>query len=171
MPTMPFTEAEALAANKNWGANCGPQALAFALQCKLDRAYNLISGFAAKRYMNPTMMSNAIYQAGRTFKSIPVPKRNAGGGLDIEPMFDARIAIVRIQFTGPWTKAGANPKWGYRFTHWIATWHEREVPLVFDCNCGIEAVSTWEIEVVPRITESIENADGGWFPTHIWRLL
>lgn len=39
MPVMtyPFTEDEMYAAAREWGCNCGPSALAFALQVPLDR--------------------------------------------------------------------------------------------------------------------------------------
>lgn len=166
----PFTEAEVRQANSAWGANCGPTALAFALQTTLDKVRPLIPRFAEKRFTNPTMMREAIHAAGRSFRDVSVPVRNRSGGLDIEPMFEPQLTIVRVQFTGPWTAPGANKLWAYRFTHWITTWAERSVPLVFDCNGGILSFDEWERDIVPEIIKTIPKADGGWHPTHIWRL-
>lgn len=170
MPTYPFTEEEARKAFEEWGCNCGPTALAFALQCKLPAVRYYLKGFEQKRYTNPTLMANAIREAGRTKIIQKVPSRTTAGGLNIDPMFHSKISVVRVQWTGPWTAPGANPRWAYRMTHWIATWLERDVPLVFDCNCGIRGFESWENQIVPEIVKSVDRADGGWHPTHIWTI-
>lgn len=182
----PFTEEQAQAAHDQWGCNCGPTALAFALQMPLSFVRPLLPDFPARKYTNPTMMREALKSAGQDFRIIKVPVRTPGGGLDIATMYgenpklkpdepfsmmtDSPPHLVRVQWTGPWTKAGANPKWGYRMTHWICTWLQRSVPLVFDCNGGVMHHEKWEAGIVPLITASIPRADGGWYPTHIWRL-
>lgn len=165
-------------ANKDWGCNCGPTALAFALQKDLETVRKAVFevGFYEKRYMNPTMMKRAIEILGATFCNVKCPVRNSGGGLDVEPMFPlseymSELSFVRVQWTGPWTQPGVNPRAAYGFTHWCVTWTERNVPLVFDCNSGITGLSEWENETVPRIAETIPRADGNWFPTHIWRVV
>lgn len=170
MPTYTFTEDEARAAYDAWGCNCGPSALAFALQCSLDKVRPLIPDFEAKRYTSPTMMRTALETVGRNFIDVRPKPRTAGGGLDIEPMFCHLMSLVRIQWTGPWTAPNANPKWAYRQTHWIATWTERNVALIFDINGGVRGPQSWEEEIVPMILEGIPRADGSWYPTHIWRL-
>jgi hypothetical protein len=89
----------------------------------------------------------------------------------IDAMFSGPMALVRIQWTGPWIINGKPQKWAARQTHWIAAWAERGVPLVFDVNCGIQGFLQWEHETVPRITETVDRADGGWFPMNVWRLI
>ncbi len=168
MPTYTFTEEEARTAHNEWGCNCGPSALAFALQVSLDTVRPLLSGFDAKKYTNPTMMKRALEIKGRRFSNVRPPS--------IDRMFDehefqGRLALVRIQWTGPWTAPDVrNQRWSYRQTHWITTWTERSVPLIFDCNGGIQDLNSWEQKIVPLLTGAIERADGGWYPTHVWRL-
>lgn len=160
--TAPFTPEELAAANREWGCNCGPSALAFALRASLSAARYAIQGFDEKRYTTPSMMKSAVAELGATIT--PVRK------VTIESMFSEWMALVRIQFTGPWTAPGANPRWAYRHTHWVATWTERGVPLMYDANEGITSLSAWEGDTLLRITSRIERADRGWFPTHVWRI-
>lgn len=184
---IPFTDEQVRTAYQTWGCNCGPLALAFAMQMPLSFVKPLIPNFQSKRHTNPTMMRAALNAAGQEFKVIQLPVQKPGWGLDIAPMYGERSNppldycpcpyktespphLVRVQWTGPWMEAGAKPKWRYRHTHWICTWLERGRPLVFDCNGGIMHHDTWETEIVPMICETIPQADGGWLPTHIWRL-
>ena len=173
MPTCKFDQADLIKANEDWGCNCGPASLAFALQVCLEDVRNpmMLAGFALKRHTTPTIMNAALVAMGVQKRSVKVPVRTTEGGLDIEPLFNGQsIALVRIQWTGPWTKPGTNQKWAYRQTHWVATWQERGVPLVFDCNGGIRSFDGWEMDIVPKLTSQYSRADGGWFPTHIWKV-
>jgi hypothetical protein len=166
--TYPFTEQEMTAASQEWGCNCGPSALAFALQKPLNAARHAIPGFDQKRYTSPMMMKAALAFLDREFVAVKAPHRVPQ---DVEPVFAGPMSLVRVQWTGPWTAPGANPKWAYRQTHWIAAWAERGVPLVFDCNGGIRGFTSWESEIVPLILKLYPRADGGWFFTNVWRLL
>lgn len=60
MLTYPFTEADAQRAYDEWGANCGPNALAFALQIPLEEVRDVIPQFDERRYTSPTMMRQAV---------------------------------------------------------------------------------------------------------------
>ena len=164
--TYPFTEAEFKAASDAWGCNCGPGALAFACQISLDRVRAAIPDFDAKRYTSPTMMIAAIAALGRRHWPEVVSGREFP-----ERLFPDDMSLVRIQWTGPWTAPGANPKWAYRQTHWIASWWEPEQHFVFDINGGLMTVDRWKAEIVPLITAHVPRADGGWKPTHVWRLI
>lgn len=164
----PFTEADMQKASEVWGCNCGPSALAFALQKPLDAVRHAIAGFDEKQYTSPTMMAGALAFFKRAYRVYRPAAFVAGRPTDIEPMFHDVPALVRIQWCGPWTKPGSNPRWAYRQTHWICTWKERGVALVFDCNSGVTAASTWVDETVPFIVKHVPRADGEWFPTHIW---
>jgi|SRR5581483_4611654 len=169
----PFTEENMAHAVEAWGANCGPSALAFACQVHIDAVRDVIPGFAEKGYTSPTMMKTALCNLGRQYIDMQNPKKCL--------LFAEKVALVRIQFTGPWTQPGANPKWAYWHTHWIATWQAIREPgyggamridnLLFDCNGGVQRFTEWEKNIIPLLTGSIRRADGGWFPTHIWRLV
>lgn len=171
----PFTAEEMQAAYDEWGCNCGPASLAFALQIGLDKVRGAIPGFEEKRYTSPTMMRAGVENLGRKFT-------NLVGHPDMlkKLMFSMDVALVRIQWTGPWTKTGANPKWAYRQTHWTACYRElREhgwdgemgvYDKVFDINGGIRSFDSWQKEIVPTLTALYPRADGGWYPTHVWRI-
>ena len=173
----PFTQEEADAAYDEWGCNCGPTSLAFALQLKLDSVRHAIPGFEDKRYTSPSMMRSALSMLGANWTVWPTC---VDGKRTNAAMFADKIALVRIQWTGPWTKPGANPKWAYRQTHWVCAWQVMQergrdgemkiFDLVFDCNSGITPFEEWKWEIVPLLTAAHPRADGGWFPTDVWRI-
>lgn len=163
----PFTEEEAEQAHKEWGCNCGPAALAFALQTKLENVRYAIPDFEKKRYTSPTMMKQALAKLRVPFTECRATHATMTSDVDLI----LRMRLVRIQWLGPWTAPGMNPKWAYHYTHWICAWRPFiGEPLVFDINGGVKTVYEWEQEIVPLITESIPRADGGWKPTHVWEV-
>jgi hypothetical protein len=158
----PFTEEDAQRAYDEWGCNCGPTALAFALQIPLDAVRSLIPDFEERRYTSPTMMRMALENAGVLFTKCRI---------DRSSMFQWEPCLVRIQWAGPWTDKGANPKWAYRQTHWIATYMvQRQAAMVFDVNGGVRGFQSWEKEIVPVLTDSVPRANGEWWPTDVWKL-
>lgn len=167
----PFTQAEFEAASKGWGANCGPGALAFALQVGLDVVRPAIPEFDARRYTSPTMMRQALDKLGVTWTQNAVAGRPKMPGEEPEIPFGELIALVRIQWTGPWTAPGANPKWAYRQSHWIAAWRDAQGAKVFDVNGGVMTFAHWKVEIVPLLTALYPRADGRWYPTHCWRVM
>ena len=166
----PFTEQQMQAASDEWGANCGPAALAFALRIGIDVVRGKIPGFEEKRYTSPTMMKAGLENLGFKYIAVTCPGND---NPRIAAMFANEIYLVRVQWTGPWTAPGASPKWAYRQTHWIATWMgvglAHKIPMVFDCNGGIMTHEAWRNNIVPLLTSQCPRADGGWFPTHVWR--
>lgn len=164
----PFTQAEAAAASQAWGCNCGPAALAFALRVDPDVVRPLIPHFDSRRYTSPTMMAAALDASGRSWKRRPQPTMDAPWGRLVE---DA-VSLVRVQWTGPWTAPGVNPRWAYRQSHWICGWLDGGVVMVFDVNGGIRTASSWRQEVVPPLLKAcVPRADGGWLPTHCWQVV
>jgi hypothetical protein len=159
-PRYPFTEAELQAAHEAWGANCGPGALAFALQIPIAKVRGAIPEFDTKRYTSPSMMKAALKHFGCSLVGArPVLARHAG---------PIDLALARIQWTGPWTAPGVPAPVAYRFTHWIATWMDGRELYVFDVNGGMRPLASWEEAVVPALTALYPKADGGWKPTHVW---
>lgn len=174
-----FTEADADEASRQWGCNCGPGALAAILGKPLHavRAACEASGFATRGYMSPTMMKAALASLGVHWHARTVDAFTLGG------LAFPNHGLARIQWEGPWTNAGANPKWAYRFTHWVASWKRLGAdvpvadavlsqlsPVVFDINGGVMSLDDWESDVVPLITASIPRADGDWHVTHCWEV-
>jgi hypothetical protein len=53
MPTYTFTQDEVRIAHEQWGCNCGPAAMAFALQIGLEPVRHAIPLFAERRYTSP----------------------------------------------------------------------------------------------------------------------
>lgn len=161
----PFTQEQANAAADSWGCNCGPAALAFACQKPLDAARYAIVDFDRKRYTSPSMMRAALAELRREIVTVRRPTR--------DEMFSHLPSLVRIQWTGPWSKPGVPAVAAYRHTHWVCCWLEGpEIeggpPLVFDVNGGVLHVSDWENEIVPLLLP--KDGDGKWHPTHVWRL-
>lgn len=159
----PFSAEDVQKASEEWGCNCGPTALAFACQMPLQRARETIPGFERKFYTSPTMMKAALASLGREYESISKPV--------LADVFDSeRVSLVRVQWCGPWTKEGSNPRWAYHATHWIAAWERGSQRYVFDGNCGTTQFERWHNEIVPQLTALHKRADGRWFATHVWRL-
>lgn len=163
---LPFTIADLHRAMEEWGCNCGPSALAFAIRSDLETARRAIPDFDRKRYTSPSMMKTALVSLRRFFTPVRNPTREA--------MFPPIVrSLVRIQFTGPWTQPGVNPKAAYCYTHWIATFRDDHparggTEYVFDVNCGVVAMEGWCRDLVPLLIP--RRGDGGWVPTHIWRI-
>ena len=86
--------------------------------------------------------------------------------------------MVRIQFCGPWTESGANPKWAYRQTHWVAAFRTvleegQKIGVakgVFDVNAGVQWLDDWKRLTVPKLAASYKRANGEWFVTHSWEV-
>jgi hypothetical protein len=178
MLTYPFTQEDFQQAYEEWGANCGPSALAFVLKLPIAAVRHRIPSFEERRYTSPTMMAVALRNLGREY--CEVLKQGPAVRLSDRDlsrvMFANQTALVRVQWSGPWTNPGVNPRWAYGHTHWIATWlditsrnHSTRTRMVFDCNGGIRSYENWQREIVPVLTK-YPRANGDWFPTHVWRL-
>lgn len=99
---------EADAAYEQWGCNCGPGAIAAIMGMRLDDVRPLMGDFEKKHYTNPTLMWEVLDRIGRPWRKV---------GKDWP-----RFGLARIQWEGPWSEPGQNPRWGYRQTHWVASW-------------------------------------------------
>lgn len=162
--TIPFSQQDIQHAFESWGCNCGPAALAAVLQVSLDDVRSAVQsvGFDQKRYTSPSMMERAVFTAGGK-----ITRRNL---VTDQRRFPLR-GLARIQWTGPWTAPGSNPKWAYRHTHWVASRRAGDQTAIFDINGGIMLLSDWEADIVPEILKQcVPRNDGGWYVTHSWEV-
>jgi hypothetical protein len=151
-----FTQEDAERAHREWGANCGPCALASTLGCSLDDLRPHLGCFESKGFMSPTMMKQAIIAAGYRH---------------YETAYAAPIhGLLRVQWEGPWMKPGVPARVAYGFTHWIAAKLINGESWIFDVNGGWRTRESWDREIAPIIAASIKRADGGWHFTHRWEV-
>ena len=156
-------------AHAEWGANCGPGALAAIMDMDIEEVRPHLGDFEAKRYMNPTMMFAALDSIGRPWRVAGAcwPRYNLGADW---PSY----GLARIQWEGPWTEPGVPIRARYRHTHWVAAQHGRTSGDigVFDTNAvangtGWVSLPDWEKHVVPFLLEEfVPRASGGWHITH-----
>ena len=150
--------AEADRAYDAWGCNCGPGAIAAIMGMTLDAVRPLMGDFERKKYTNPTLMWEVLDRIGRPWRKIGKAWPTFG--------------LARIQFEGPWTAPGVNPKAAYRHTHWVASWqHPDRGHGIFDINMtgngsGWGKIEHWESVIVPLLAANIPRADGKWHVTH-----
>lgn len=169
-----FSAADAQRAHEEWGANCGPGALAAILDLPIDAVRPALLKFDEKRYTNPAMMRGALNALAPGRHTWRVVQLGEGGTGWTWPTF----GLCRVQWCGPWTKPGVPPRVAYRHTHWIGVEQgepsqrtgERLVS-IFDINCicvgGWVSLSEWDLRVVPWLLKQCEpKADGTWYVTH-----
>lgn len=160
---LPFDEADSDAANETWGANCGPHAVAAALNLTLDQVRPHCWAFEQKfkgrgyGFTNPTMMGNALALARQPFTL----KKNL-------KTTDLREGISLIQWEGKWLKPGVPPVVAYGHTHWIAATPAHvfctAIPLSeFGCEFGWVTHEVWRTLIGVLCVR--ENFDG-WHVTH-----
>lgn len=169
-PLYNFTRADWIEADKVYRPNCGPTALAVMTRTPLMKACAAIPQFKQRHYTNPSMMSMALRNLGVAF--------HERDDAECEGSTLTEYGLVRIQWEGPWTAQGTNPKWAYRETHWIGAakffWPDPEISVefVFDVNCGWQMRTDWELLHVPKIIKEVvsKGATGNWWATHRWEL-
>jgi hypothetical protein len=152
-----FTEADAQAAFDEWGANCGPGALAAITRISLEDVRSHMGDFESKGYTNPMLMCAALDSLGvkwwRVRRDWP------------------RYGLVRVQWEGPWTAAGVPQRARYRYTHWIGTAEVNGDRGIFDINCmnngtGWVSERDWADTIAPFLAGQYKRASGGWHVTH-----
>lgn len=157
-----FSEEDANRAYEEWGANCGPGALAAVMGMTLDDVRPHMGDFERKGYTNPTLMSAAL-------RSIGLPWRKIGARWP-------HYGLVRVQWEGPWTEAGVPLRVRYRYTHWIGAAIDRGDIGIFDINCmnngtGWCSLVDWSDTVVPFLVGHYPRANGRWHITHAIEVL
>ena len=160
-PSLKFTEVESQKAYSDWGANCGPHALAAACGMTLDQARELLIGFDLKRYTNPTMMENAL-----NLYSVFWGRQRGLKIKDLPALPESLTALCRVQWEGRWLDPGVPKMVAYRHTHWIAYFQGA----VF---CTVVPVFGWVdfkdwAEYLDRWTKA--SGYRGWHITHLYTL-
>jgi hypothetical protein len=167
-PFLPFSLEDACRAAEEWGANCGPAAIAAVMGMTLEQVRPYLGEFERKGYTNPTLMFETLDRIGRPWRRIGKAAPSFG--------------LARIQWEGPWTEPGVPARVAYRHSHWVG-WCRRSRygdEAVFDVNAlGGPRVSTrdrfdgwvcyahWSTLVVPFILANCEpKANGRWHVTH-----
>lgn len=170
-PKISITEADWKQTERVFGAcNCGPSALAVMLGIPAMQATAAIPNYKTRHYTSPTMMKCALAALGVRYHERF--RRGYQRSTNNEHVL-CEYGLCRIQWCGPWTAPGANPKWAYRQSHWVGSWNCEGItlPLVYDVNAGWRTQPTWEMDVIPRLLkECVPNANGEWYVTHRWEL-
>lgn len=170
LPNPPRFDLQAVErANDEWGANCGPVALAAILDLTLDEVRPHMGDFERKHYTNPTLMLAAL----RSLKAEFCCLRRTEGAVWDWPHY----GLCRVQWEGPWTAPGVPQRVRYRHTHWIGVCTadlNRPDPVgIFDINClnnglGWVSLIDWQATLVPSLLEHCEpKANGKWHLTHV----
>ncbi len=158
---MKIFDDEARRAYDEWGANCGPGALAAIAGLTLEKVRPLMGDFEAKGYTNPTLMYECMARAGLKWKALK--------DMTTWPKY----GLVRVQWEGPWTKEGVPIRVRYRHTHWVGAATEDDgLVRIFDINSasvgGWIQLAEWKNSLVPWIIEHcVPKADGRWHLTHV----
>ena len=148
-------------AYEQWGASCGPCALAAILRRPVDSLHSYLAGFDGRHYMNPTHVCDALTAVQARYTRV-LPS------LSTPPSYGLYVA----QWEGPWLKPGVPPRAAYRYTHIVGVALCEEYGLmIYDVNASTHSSlqgawvphSWWEKEIVPCITATIKRADGGYY--------
>lgn len=175
-PGVRFTFDEVLRASDDWGANCGPVAVAAIAGLTLDELRPKLGDFESKRYTNPTLMWEILRNVlgpergreGRELSDEGLGRWWKSGWARGWP----RYGLVRIQWEGPWMKAGVPIAARYRQTHWVGARHIGDAVQIFDVNAmaagGWISEANWTGILVPWILGACQpKADGKWHRTHV----
>lgn len=154
-----FTLDDAHLAADMWGANCGPGAIAAICQMTLHELRPHMGDFEQKRYTNPTLMFQVL-------RRLPIRFHETA------PNQWPKYGLVRVQWEGPWTRPGVNPRAAYRYTHWVGAHRQDDGRVdIFDINAmsvgGWVTERVWSDQLVPWLLEQVApRASGAWHRTH-----
>lgn len=160
-----FTAADVERANAEWGCNCGPSAIAAIYGLTLDEVRAHMPNFPG--YTSPSLMVSTLNRLGRPWQRVKTS--SLSGAAAQMPWW----GLCRIQWQGPWTQSGVNPRWAYRHTHWVGAAKRKDNGAIgiWDVNAlgngtGWCSLLDWTNIVAPCLTADIKRATGGWHITH-----
>lgn len=163
-PPLRFTADDIERAHFEWGCNCGPAALAAVTGRTLAEVRAAMPDFPDKRFTSPSMMWRALdalrVRYTKTGSGAAGPERGIGW---------PRLGLARIQFGGPWCKAGVPLPARYTETHWVGAYFDRPASevYVYDVNAAEwRTRHTWRREVLSALLADRKRGDGTWWITH-----
>lgn len=140
-----YRPTDAEQAFEEWGANCGPAAMAAICGMQLSEIRKHMPNFPG--YTTPSIVLQTLRSAGL--------KCDYG----VERQWPLR-GLVCIQFGGPWMEKGAHWAEPYKRTHYIGVMYDA----VYDVNCdGWGTRAEWEAEIAPWLGGFHKKWDGTWF--------
>src|SRR5262249_11571873 len=141
-PSLRFSFQDAVNADRDWGMNCGPGALAGVTGRMLDEVRKALPEFGRgrgqKHYTNAEMMRGALENLGVVFKITETQ------GPDLP-----EYGLARVQWEGPWTEPGQPWEARQRHTHWI----------------GFDA---WAVEIFDINAIWLKKGRDGWLWADDW---
>lgn len=167
-----FTLEDVVKASDEWGANCGPAALAAVLGLTLAEVRPHLGDFERKGYMNPTLMFQALRSTGARWQRLACPIEPQAAVLAADPpAYLPDHGLCRVQWEGPWTAPGVPMAARYRHTHWTGARHALGGVEIFDVNAmcvgGWIGFEEWRDQLVPwLLSECHPKAYGAWHLTH-----
>ena len=171
-PFIRFDGDEAMRANKEWGFSCGPAALAAVLNLRpvdVKPAFPQFPGYCTPSAMTTALATLKQLHEWRIATHPPLVEQ-------CDPMPDPLAllparGVARIQWAGPWTEPGANVKWAYQHTHWIASWRDGDACEIYDINMGVNPADVWVRDVVPQLLVAHPRATGRFWITHTYNII
>src|ERR1035437_1214779 len=159
MIPLKFTAEDYYQAFDEWGANCGPGAIAGVLGLSLNELRPSMGNFEKKHYTNPKLMIEVLKRLNVSY---------------VETKKDQswpKYGLCRIQWEGPWSSQ--EPHKSYRHTHWIGVDSINPNNIgIFDINCmmannGWVPLEEWKTILIPWLRSEIESdTNGKWHLTH-----
>jgi hypothetical protein len=159
---MRFTLEEAQKAGDEWRFNCGPGALCAVLDMTPSEIRPLLGDFESKGYTNPTLMTDTLTRAGAKYQLV---YRNDEPFGSFPPL---QLGLMRVQWSGPWTRPGVPMRVRYRYTHWIAARGGSKE--IFDINAmcagGWLQRNEWVLQLAPWLRKELYPKSNGMWITH-----
>lgn len=139
---------------RDWGANCGPVALAALLELELPDVFALMDG-GFPGFTNLTMMRSWLKRAGfMALDPSEVGPKAIMRGVSKWP----EHGLAFLQVLGPWMNG--KPKEQYKYTHWIAV--SGCSGYVYDVNAEEwQGARAWELRTVPGLLNA-HSCSSGW---------
>ncbi|HUW08392.1 MAG TPA: hypothetical protein VM537_01625 [Anaerolineae bacterium] len=149
-----FSTDDADRAFNEWGANCGPGAIAAICGLTLDEVRGHMGDFESKGYTNPTLLYAALDSIGVRYQKL-------------RPVAWPGYGLVRVVWEGPWAAPNVPARAWYRHTHWIGTAVVAGDRGIFDINCmnngvGWVAFTAWSSNIAPFLARQEPKATGEW---------
>lgn len=139
-------------ANRVFGANCGPAALAAVLSLQVCDIMQYFTHFETRRFTTIRDMSQALSACCIEFTL----------GTDV-PDF----GLLLLQVDGPWTIYRGAQRWSRKHSHWIAVCSQH----VYDINVGDwMPLLDWQQFIMPELVDATRYATG-WSVAHSVRVL